>query len=66
LDAYKVDSLKQYVGYKKIKLVDGRVIIENPNIQLDYNALAQGFSSDVLGRFLESKGTKNYFIDVVG
>jgi thiamine biosynthesis lipoprotein len=66
MDDHKVDSLKQYVGYKKVKLVDGRVIKENPNIQLDYNALAQGYSSDVLGRFLESKGIKNYLIDVGG
>ena len=66
MDSHKVDSLKQYVGYQKIKLVDGRIIKENPNIQLDYNALAQGFSSDVLGRFLESKGIKNYLIDVGG
>jgi len=66
MDAHKVDSLKQYVGYKKVKLVNGRVIKENPNIQLDYNALAQGYSSDVLGRFLESKGIKNYLIDVGG
>ena len=66
MDAHKVDSLKKYVGYKKVKLVNGRVIKENPNIQLDYNALAQGYSSDVLGEFLESKGIKNYLIDVGG
>ena len=66
MDAQKVDSLKQYVGYKKIKLVNDRVIKENPNIQLDFNAIAQGFSSDVLGQFLESKGIKNYLIDVGG
>ena len=66
MDDHKVDSLKQYVGYKKVKLVNGRVIKENPNIQLDYNALAQGYSSDVLGRFLESKGIKNYLVDVGG
>lgn len=66
MDAKKVDSLRKYVGYKKVKLVNGRLIKENPNIQLDFNAIAQGFSSDVLGRFLESKGIKNYLIDVGG
>jgi len=66
MDDRKVDSLKQYVGYKKIKLVDGKVIKQNPNIQLDFNAIAQGFSSDVLARFLETKGIKNYLIDVGG
>lgn len=66
MDAQKVDSLKQYVGYKKVKLVNGKIIKENPNIQLDYNAIAQGFSTDVLARFLESKGIKNYLIDVGG
>lgn len=66
MDAHKVDSLKQYVGYKKVKLENGKVIKQNPNIQLDFNAIAQGFSSDVLARFLETKGIKNYLIDVGG
>jgi thiamine biosynthesis lipoprotein len=66
MDASKVDSLKQYVGFKKIKLVNGRIIKENPNIQLDFNAIAQGYSSDVLARFLETKGINNYLIDVGG
>ncbi|MDP4291021.1 MAG: FAD:protein FMN transferase, partial [Bacteroidota bacterium] len=66
MDAKRVDSLKQYVGYQKIKLVNGKVIKKNPNIQLDFNAIAQGYSSDVLARFLESKGIKNYLIDVGG
>lgn len=66
MDGSKIDSLKKYVGYKKIKLVDGKVIKENPNIQLDFNAIAQGFSTDVISRFLESKGIRNYLIDVGG
>jgi len=66
MDDKKVDSLKQYVGYKKIKLVNGRIIKQNPNIQLDFNAIAQGYSSDVLAHFLETKGIKNYLIDVGG
>jgi thiamine biosynthesis lipoprotein len=66
MDDKKVDSLKQYVGYKKVKLVNGKVIKQDPNIQLDFNAIAQGYSSDVLARFLETKGIKNYLIDVGG
>jgi thiamine biosynthesis lipoprotein len=66
MDDNKVDSLKKYVGYKKVKLVDGKIIKENPNIQLDFNAIAQGFSTDVISRFLEAKGIKNYLIDVGG
>ena len=33
----------QYVGYKKISFKDGRVK-ENPNTQIDFNAIAQSFT----------------------
>jgi thiamine biosynthesis lipoprotein len=61
-----IDSLFQFTGYKKVKLENGKVIKENPGIMLDFNAIAQGFSVDVLSRFLESKGIKDYLVDIGG
>jgi len=66
LDQRKVDSLLQYVGYKTVKLVNGRIMKENQFTQIDFNAIAQGYSTDVLAKFLESKGIENYLIDVGG
>lgn len=66
VDSARVDSLLPLVGYNKLKLIDGRLVKENPAMMIDYNAIAQGYSSDLIGSFLEKKGIKNYLVDVGG
>jgi len=66
LDEQKVDSLLSFIGYKNVELVDGNIVKENPGIRFDFNAIAQGYSVDVLARFLESKGIADYLVDIGG
>jgi len=66
VDSTIVDSLLQYVGYEKIKLLDGTIMKEMPESQLDFNAIAQGYSVDLVGQFLESKDIKRYLVDIGG
>ncbi len=61
-----VDSLLPLVGYKKIKIQNGKVIKADPRMKLDFNAIAQGYSDDVVGSFFENRGVKNYLIDIGG
>ena len=61
-----VDSLKQLVDYKNIRIEDGKVVKANPNMKLDFNAIAQGYTSDLIASFLDSKGIKNYLVDTGG
>lgn len=61
-----IDSLKQLVNYRNIRIENGKVIKENPAIQLDFNAIAQGYTSDLIANFLESRGIKNYLVDTGG
>jgi thiamine biosynthesis lipoprotein len=65
-DQNMIDSLHQLVGYHRVKLVNHKLIKDDPRIQVDFNAIAQGYSSDVIGDFLESKGITNYLVDVGG
>ena len=37
-----IDSLKQLVDYQNIRIEDGKVIKENHNLKLDFNAIGQG------------------------
>jgi len=62
----KRDSLLELVGMSKVKLVDGRVIKTDPRISLDFNAIAQGYSVDVICRYFDNKGIKNYLIEIGG
>jgi len=59
-------NIKNTIGYKKIKLIDSIIYKDNPNIKIDFNAIAQGYSVDMIGDFLLNQGIKNYLIDVGG
>ncbi len=61
-----IDSLKQLVDYRKVRIEDGKVIKENPSIQLDFNAIAQGYTSDMIAGFLESRDIKDFLVDTGG
>jgi len=55
-----------YIGYKKIRIVKHKLIKEDPRILIDANAIAQGYSSDLIAELLEDNGCKNYMIEIGG
>ena len=61
-----IDSLRALVDYRKVRIENGKVIKEIPDMTLDFNAIAQGYTSDLIARFLESRGIKNYLVDTGG
>lgn len=65
-DSNKVDSLMQYIGFDKVSLESGLVRKEMPEVSIDFNAIAQGYSVDLVGDFLESKGISDYLVDIGG
>ena len=66
VDSFMIDSLLQFIGYKKVQLKNNRVIKEKPGIMLDFNAIAQGYTVDVIAKYLELKGIRSYFIELGG
>ena len=64
--AEKRDSLMKLVGMEKISLVNGHVIKSDPGIKLDVNAIAQGYSVDVVCRYLRSLGILNCLVEIGG
>jgi thiamine biosynthesis lipoprotein len=62
----KRDSLLKLVGMGKVKIENGKVLKENPGINLDFNAIAQGYSVDIISDFFNSKGIKSYLIEIGG
>ena len=62
----KRDSLMKLVGMEKVSLVNGKVIKSDPHISLDFNAIAQGFSVDVVCGFFDRLGIKNYLVEIGG
>jgi thiamine biosynthesis lipoprotein len=62
----KRDSLLKLVGMSKVSLINGRLIKSDPRISLDFNAIAQGYSVDVICHFLDNLGIKNYLVEIGG
>lgn len=65
-DSAYIDSLKQLVGFDKIRFSKQRVSKSDPRIQLDFSASAKGYGVDVVAAFLEDKGIKDLFIEIGG
>jgi thiamine biosynthesis lipoprotein len=66
MDQHIVDSLLPLVGYKKVKLEKGMLVKTEPDICVDFNAIAQGYAVDVVAAFFDLKGIKSYLIDIGG
>ena len=62
----KRDSLIALVGMSKISLSNGILVKADPDISLDFNAIAQGYSVDVVSVYFNGLGIKNYLIEIGG
>ncbi len=62
----QIDSLLQFVGYKKVHIVGRRLVKDDPRIKLDFNAIAQGYTVDVVAHYFDSLGISDYMIEIGG
>ncbi len=61
-----VDSLKAFTGFRKVRLENGKIVKDNPHMQLNMSAIAKGYTCDLIGEFLAKKGCENYMVDIGG
>lgn len=66
VDSSLIDSLMLYVGMDKVKIVNGSVVKKYKETLLDVNALAQGYSVDVVCHFFDNKHIRNYLVEIGG
>lgn len=66
IDPVLIDSLKQLVDYRAVSVQSGRLVKQDPRMLLNFNAIAQGNSVDVLGDYFISLGISDFLIDVGG
>ncbi|MDR0699058.1 MAG: FAD:protein FMN transferase [Tannerella sp.] len=62
----KIDSIKMFVGYKKIRLEGKKVIKDDPRMMLNFSAIAKGYASDIIAALLEREGVENYLVEIGG
>ena len=61
-----LDSLKEFIGYKNISIDSGKVLRKNINTKIDFNAIAQGYTVDVISEFLISHYCKDFIVEIGG
>ena len=61
-----IDSVKSYVGYKKIQWKEGKIIKADDRMQLNFNAIAKGYIVDKVAAFMRQQSYTNCLIDIGG
>ena len=64
-DSLFFTSILKDIGFQRIQLF-GDSLFMPKNMRLDFNSIAQGFTVDIIGQYLENKNISNYLIEVGG
>jgi len=63
----QLDSLRKLTGWDKVSLTkNGTIRKDNPDIYIDFNAIAKGYTVDVIANYLSKKGQQNYLVEIGG
>jgi FAD:protein FMN transferase len=65
-DSIEIKNLLACCGWQKVRLENGILIKQNPCNQVDFNAIAQGYTVDLMAQFLEKQGISSYMIEIGG
>ena len=63
---HAIDSLRQLVGYEKVRMAGGRIIKKDKRTMLDCSAIAKGYACDVVADFLRKRGIENFMVEIGG
>jgi len=66
ISQHNIDSIKMFVGYRKIRIENRKVIKDDPRVTLNFSAIAKGYACDMIAALFEREGVKNYMVDIGG
>ena len=66
VDSASVDSLREIVDYRKVRIEGGKVVKADQRIMLDCSAIAKGYGSDMVANELERLNIKEYMVEIGG
>lgn len=62
----QVDSLRQFIGYQKVRMQQKHIVKDDPRLMLDCSAIAKGYGTDCVASLLARKGVENYMVEIGG
>ena len=66
VDSSMIKYLLQFIGYKMVSVQGNKLVKEKPEIELDFNGIAQGYTVDVIAAYLDSKDLESYIVELGG
>lgn len=66
LNEINLDSIIQFIGFDKISIQNNKLNKQDPRTEIDLNAIAQGYSVDVISRYFDKLDIKNYIVEIGG
>ncbi|MCD4792969.1 MAG: FAD:protein FMN transferase [Bacteroidales bacterium] len=66
IDSILIDSLLEFVGMNKVRIENNILIKDDVRIKISGNAIAQGQAVDIVSAYIETKGIKNYMVEIGG
>ncbi|HEY9559885.1 MAG TPA: FAD:protein FMN transferase [Anseongella sp.] len=65
-DSDRIRSLLDLVDFRLLEIKGDSLIKKHPDVRIDANGIAQGYTLDVLAGFLEKKHVRNYLVELGG
>lgn len=65
MDSIKIEKLLSLVGFDKVMLIEDS-LVKPKGVMLDFNAIAQGYSVDLIANFLENQNCVDYLVEIGG
>ena len=66
ISSQTIDSLRAFVGFEKVALVNHRVVKDDYRTQIDGGAVAKGQACDMIAAVLSRQGCTNWLVDIGG
>ena len=61
-----LDSVLEFVGMDKVRIVGNKIEKDDPRLTLNFNANAQGYSVDLVCDYLKANGYTDYLVEIGG
>ncbi|HEX6892597.1 MAG TPA: FAD:protein FMN transferase [Chryseolinea sp.] len=65
-DSAKIDSIRSFVGYDKVRITTDSLVKKDARVQLDFGGIGQGYGADIVADWLRSKGISNMLVELGG
>lgn len=66
IDKDSLQKILACVGWKKVRVSNGKVEKDHPRLRIDFNAIAQGYCADMVAGFLNGLGIERFLADIGG